>query len=156
MTFGRRGQGRSLSLDPVTSCLRRLQLNPRSSPPGSWSARQASAPQVQQVRRNEGLMSAQSTAISLNAKQAIWWILVTIQPLIVEVDGVQTKGTWGDQTLPVAPGSHRISVSWKFYWVLPVQRATLDVTVDPSAVVSLRYKVRWLIFLPGKLSRTSK
>jgi hypothetical protein len=101
-------------------------------------------------------MSAQSTAISLNAKQAIWWILVTIQPLIVEVDGVQTKGTWGDQTLPVAPGSHRISVSWKFYWVLPVQRATLDVTVDPSAVVSLRYKVRWLIFLPGKLSRTSK
>jgi len=33
-------------------------------------------------------MSAQSTAISLNAKQAIWWILVTIQPLIVEVDGV--------------------------------------------------------------------
>jgi hypothetical protein len=40
--------------------------------------------------------------------------------------------------------------------VLPVQRATLDVTVDPSAVVSLRYKVRWLIFLPGKLSRTSK
>jgi hypothetical protein len=56
----------------------------------------------------------------------------------------------------VAPGSHRISVSWKFYWVLPVQRATLDVTVDPGGVVSLRYKVRWLIFLPGKLSRTGK
>jgi hypothetical protein len=123
---------------------------------GVGSARQTSALQVLQVRRNEGLMSAQSTAISLDAKQAIWWILVTIQPLIVEVDGVQTKGTWGDQTLPVAPGSHRISVSWKFYWVLPVQRATLDVTVDPGAVVSLRYKVRWLIFLPGKLSRTGK
>ena len=52
-------------------------------------------------------MSAQPTGIRLNAKQAIWWFLVTIQPLVVEVDGVTTKGTWGDQTLPVAPGSHR-------------------------------------------------
>jgi hypothetical protein len=96
-------------------------------------------------------MSAQSTAIRLNAKQMIWWILVMIQPLVVEVDGVTTKGIWGDQTLPVAPGSHRVSVCWKFYWVLPVQRATLDATVGPGAVVSLRYKIRWLIFLPGKL-----
>jgi hypothetical protein len=95
-------------------------------------------------------MSAQST-IRLNAKQMIWWILVTIQPLIVEVDGVPAKGKWGDQTLPVSPGSHRVSVSWKFYWVLPVQRGTLDVTVAPGGVVSLRYKVRWLVFLPGKL-----
>jgi hypothetical protein len=101
-------------------------------------------------------MSAQSTAISLNAKQAIWWILVTIQPLVVEVDGATTKGTWGDQTLPVPPGNHRVSVSWKFYWVLPVQRGTIDVTVDPGAVVSLRYKVRWLIFLPGKLKLAAK
>jgi hypothetical protein len=96
-------------------------------------------------------MPAQSTAIRLNAKQAIWWILVTIQPLIVDVDGAPAKGTWGDQTLPVAPGNHRVSVSWKFYWILPVQRGTVDVTVEPGAVVSLRYKVRWLIFLPGKL-----
>jgi hypothetical protein len=96
-------------------------------------------------------MSAQSTAIRLNAKQAIWWILVTIQPLIVEVDGAPTKGTWGDHTLAVAPGNHRVSVYWKFYWFLPVQRGTLDVAVEPGATVSLRYKVRWLVFLPGKL-----
>jgi hypothetical protein len=42
------------------------------------------------------------------------------------------------------------------YWILPVQRATLDVTVDPGGVVPLRYKVRWLIFLPGKLHRVGK
>jgi hypothetical protein len=101
-------------------------------------------------------MSAQPTGIRLNAKQAIWWFLVTIQPLVVEVDGVTTKGTWGDQTLPVAPGNHRVSVSWKFYWVLPVQRGTIDVTVDPGTVLSLRYKIRWLIFLPGKLKLANK
>jgi hypothetical protein len=96
-------------------------------------------------------MSVQSTSIRLNAKQAIWWILVTIQPLVIEVDGVPTKGTWGDQTLQVAPGNHSVSVFWKLYWLLPVQRARLDVTVESGAVVSLRYKVRWLVFLPGKL-----
>ncbi len=101
-------------------------------------------------------MSSQPTGIRLNAKQAIWWFLVTIQPLVVEVDGVTTKGTWGDQTLPVAPGNHRVSVSWKFYWVLPVQRGTIDVTVDPGTVLSLRYKIRWLIFLPGKLKLANK
>ena len=95
-------------------------------------------------------MSAQS-AIRLNAKQAIWYILTTIQPLVVEVDGVPTKGAWGDQTFPVAPGSHRVSVAWKLYWVLPVQRATIDVSVDPGGAVSLRYKVRWFILFPGKL-----
>jgi hypothetical protein len=100
-------------------------------------------------------MSAQPTGIRLNAKQAIWWFLVTIQPLVVEVDGVTTKGTWGDQTLPVAPGNHRVSVCWKWYWFLPVQRAALDVTVDPGAVVALRYKIRWLIILPGKLFLTN-
>lgn len=96
-------------------------------------------------------MSEQSTAIRLNAKQAIWWILVTIQPLIVEVDGVKSKGNWGEQMLSVAPGTHRVSVSWKFYWLVPIQRGTQDVTVNPGTVLSLRYKVRWLIFLPGKL-----
>jgi hypothetical protein len=97
-------------------------------------------------------MSAQPSNIRVNAKHAIWWILVTIQPLIVEIDGVPTKGQWGDQVFPVGPGTHKVSVYWKWYWVLPVQRATMDVTVEPGGTVALRYKIRWLIFLPGKLA----
>jgi hypothetical protein len=96
-------------------------------------------------------MSAQASGIKISAKQAFWWLLVTIQPLVVEIDGTPAKGTWGEQTLTVAPGTHRVTVFWKWYWFLPVQRGTVDVTVEPGAVVSLRYKIRWIIFLPGKL-----
>lgn len=91
------------------------------------------------------------SAIKVNAKHAIWWILVTIQPLMVEIDGVATKGVWADNTLPVAPGSHSVTVFWKWYWFLPVQRGTLNVDVPDGGTVSLRYKIRWIIFLPGKL-----
>jgi hypothetical protein len=96
-------------------------------------------------------MSNQPTGIQLNAKQAFWFILVTIQPLVVEIDGVQSKGAWDTQLLNLAPGPHRLSVSWKFYWLVPVQKATIDVAVNPGEVVSFRYKIRWFIFLPGKL-----
>jgi hypothetical protein len=93
----------------------------------------------------------QPTGIELNAKLSIWFILNMIFPLTVDVDGTPTKGVWGPQVLNLAPGIHRLTVSWKFYWVLPIQRGVLDVTVNPGDLVKVRYKVRWLIFLPGKL-----
>lgn len=96
-------------------------------------------------------MSTQPSGIQLNAKLPIWFILNIIFPLVVEVDGTPTKGVWGPQTLPLAPGQHQLSVFWKFYWFLPIQRGNLDVVVNPGELVNVRYKVRWLIWLPGKL-----
>lgn len=97
-------------------------------------------------------MADQATGIELNAKLSIFFILVGIQPLVVDVNGTETKGRWAVQFLNVGPGNHRVTVSWKFYWFIPVQKATLDVTVAPGQVVKLRYKVRWFVFMPGKLS----
>ena len=97
-------------------------------------------------------MSDQPTGIQLNAKQVIWFILTTIFPLVIEVDGTQSRGTWGTQLLNLAPGTHQVSVSWKLYWVLPVQKATLDVSVEPGQVVAASYKVRWFFLLPGRLT----
>lgn len=102
--------------------------------------------------RNEGMnVSDQPSGIQLNAKLSLWFILDMIFPLIIEVDGQESKGQWGQQLLNVAPGQHRISVSWKMYWLLPVNKGTLDITVNPGQVVPVRYKVRWLFLLPGKL-----
>ena len=97
-------------------------------------------------------MSDQPTGIQLGAKQVIWFILTTIFPLVVELDGTQSRGTWGTQLLSVAPGAHQLSVSWTLYWFLPVQKATLSVTVEPGQVVAVSYKVRWFFLLPGRLS----
>jgi hypothetical protein len=96
-------------------------------------------------------VSDQPTGVQLNAKQAIWYILTTIMPLTIEVDGVPSKGLWGSQLLNLEPGSHSLTVSWKLYWVLPVQKATLDVTVTPGSTVAVSYKVRWFFLLPGKI-----
>ena len=96
-------------------------------------------------------MADQMTGIQLDAKQSIWYLLTTLMPLVVEVDGVQSKGVWGPQLLHLAPGPHRLTVSWRLYWLVPVMKGTLDVTLYPGQVAPVRYKVRWFILLPGKL-----
>jgi hypothetical protein len=96
-------------------------------------------------------MSDQTTGVRLNAKLSIFFILNLLFPLTIDVDGVESKGVWKEQFLNLAPGTHRLSVSWKLYWVLPVNKGTLDVTVQQGVVVPVRYKVRWIFLLPGKL-----
>jgi hypothetical protein len=96
-------------------------------------------------------MSDQTTGVKLNAKLSIFFILNMLMPLTVNVDGVDSKGVWKEQFLNLAPGTHRLVVSWKLYWFLPVQKGELAVTVQQGEVVPVRYKVRWLFFLPGKL-----
>lgn len=96
-------------------------------------------------------MSTQPSGIHLNSKPSIWFILVQLFPLIVGVDGQEAKGQWGEQFIGLAPGQHRITVAWKMYWILPVNRGTVDVTVNPGQVVPVRYKVRYLWMMKGKL-----
>src|SRR5579863_6759107 len=74
-------------------------------------------------------VSLSPTGIQLNAKQSLWFLLSFIFPLQIEVDGAVSKGTWGPQLLNVAPGMHRIAVTWKMYWVLPVNRGAIEVNV---------------------------
>jgi len=97
-------------------------------------------------------MSSQPTGVSINAKQMILFLLTTLMPLIIEVDGVQSKGKWGEQFVNLSPGSHQVAVFWKLYFVLPIQRGQMNVTVNPGQTVSLRYKCRMFILLPGKLT----
>jgi hypothetical protein len=97
-------------------------------------------------------VSDQPTGVQFNAKQIIWFILTTlIFPLTIEVDGVASRGVWDQQLLNLAPGTHTIAASWKLYWVLPVNKATLNVEVAPGGVVAVTYKIRWFFLLPGKL-----
>jgi hypothetical protein len=96
-------------------------------------------------------MSNQPSGIKFNAKLSLWFILSSIFPLTIEIDGTPIKGAWGEQFLNLAPGTHHLSASWKLYWVLPVNAASLDVTVPEGGVVPVRYKLRWIWFLPGKM-----
>jgi hypothetical protein len=105
------------------------------------------------VNRTQGAsrVSTQPSGIHLNSKPSLWFFLVQVFPLLVTVDGQQSTGKWGEQFIGLAPGQHRIEVAWKMYWLIPVNRGTLDVTVNPGQVVPVRYKVRYLWIMAGKL-----
>ncbi len=96
-------------------------------------------------------MEASPTGIELQTKYFILNFLIVIFPLILTIDGSQVKGKWGTSFYPVAPGSHQVEVAWKMYWVLPVNKASMPVTLAQGQVARLLYNAPWLFFLPGKL-----
>jgi hypothetical protein len=96
-------------------------------------------------------MAASPTGIELSAKYFILSFLIVIFPLLVNIDGQETKGKWGTQFYPLSPGNHSVTVSWKFYWLVPIQKATMNVSLAEGQVDRVQYYVPWLIFLPGKI-----
>jgi hypothetical protein len=97
-------------------------------------------------------MQTSPTGIQLQTKYFILNFLIAIFPLTVTVDGTPVQAKWGSSFVPVAPGSHQVSVSWKLYWVLPVNKAALTVNVPEGQVVPVLYKAPYFWFMPGKLS----
>lgn len=97
-------------------------------------------------------MSAAPTGIELTTKYFFLNFVIVIFPLTITVDGEKIKGKWGKNFYPIAPGGHTISVSWKAYWLLPVNKGTTNVSLSEGQVVRLKYRAPWIILLPGKLN----
>ena len=96
-------------------------------------------------------MEGSPTGIELQTKYFILSFLIVLVPLALTIDGEKVPGKWGKNFYPVAPGNHQVSVAWKMYWVLPVNKGSMQVSLAPGQVASLLYKVPLLVFLPGKL-----
>jgi hypothetical protein len=92
------------------------------------------------------------TGIELQTKYFVLNFLIVIFPLVLTIDGVKTKGKWGKNFYPVAPGNHEVSVAYKMYWVLPLAKGTANVSVAEGQVTPLLYKVPFFWFMPGKLT----
>jgi hypothetical protein len=97
-------------------------------------------------------MNAQPSGIELTTKYFILNFLIIIFPLTLTIDGQDTKGKWGTNFYPVKAGTHAVTVSYKLYWVLPVCKGTMQVTVPEGGRAKVLYKAPWLFLLPGKLS----
>jgi hypothetical protein len=99
-------------------------------------------------------MAASPTGIELTTKYFILNFLIVIFPLTINIDGQEIKGKWGTQFYPVQAGNHSVTVSWKAYWFLPVNKATTTVSLADGQVAPLQYYAPWLFLLPGKLGPT--
>jgi hypothetical protein len=97
-------------------------------------------------------MQASPTGIELETKYFILNFLIVIFPLVLTVDGVTMPGKWGKNFYPVAPGNHEISVAWKMYWVLPVNKGVTRVSLVEGQVLRVLYNAPFFFFLPGKLA----
>jgi hypothetical protein len=96
-------------------------------------------------------MAASPTGIELTTKHFVLNFLIVIFPLTINIDGQAVKGKWGTQFYPVQAGSHSVTVSWKLYFVLPVNKAAMTVSLADGQVARLQYYAPWLWLLPGKI-----
>ncbi|MHB8466897.1 MAG: hypothetical protein ACYDH6_16685 [Acidimicrobiales bacterium] len=99
-------------------------------------------------------MATSPTGIELTTKHFILNFLIVIFPLVINIDGQDIKGKWGTQFYPAQAGNRTITVSWKAYWFLPVNKATMTVSLADGQTSRLQYYAPWLLFLPGKLGPT--
>jgi hypothetical protein len=91
--------------------------------------------------------------IKLTAKFFPLALFLYLWPPRVELDGGPAqKIGWGDNELQVTPGTHHVVVYFPYLFI--IRRAgegKIDVTVQEGQTVHVRYKVPWLVFLPGRM-----
>jgi hypothetical protein len=58
---------------------------------------------------------------------------------IIVVDESSVRGRWGEQFFPCEPGSHKVSMSFRYLWE-NLGDATLEVQVNPGETVRVNYK----------------
>ena len=99
-------------------------------------------------------MAQSPTGIELSTKYFVLNFLIVLMPLLLTIDGQPVKGKWGTQFYPVQPGNHTVTVSWKLYWLVPVNKASETLSLADGQVARMRYYAPWLFLLPGKLGPT--
>lgn len=100
--------------------------------------------------------TTQTTGIEVTGKVSILLILFffLFKPQ-VEIDGSPAgAGAWNSPTVfPTTPGQHQVAVSYKWYWIIPVNRAEMSVTVPEGGVARVEYKPSiWGMLGKGKLA----
>jgi hypothetical protein len=97
-------------------------------------------------------MAQSPTGIELRAKVfPLAFILYLFHPTI-EINGHAAPAKWGTQFFPVAPGTHQVTVYFKYMFYANCNKASTPVTVSPGQVAVVTYKTRWLVFLSGRIS----
>jgi hypothetical protein len=80
------------------------------------------------------------------------FLLLLFKPKVAINGGEYGPVGWGDTRIPVPPGRYQVD-AWLPYLFLPeMGRNGTVVDVPPGAVVQVRWRAPWLIFLKGKVT----
>jgi hypothetical protein len=80
------------------------------------------------------------------------FLLLFFPPTFV-VDGQTMKGAWNKATfVPVAAGSHSVTVFFRYLWIMDAGPGEVQVDVPAGGTVRVKYRAPLLVFLKGKMS----
>ncbi len=70
---------------------------------------------------------------------------------VIEIDGTPHKNSWGTYTFPVAPGTHRIAVYYRWFFFRRCNLAESTVDVTEGQIIAVKYTPARTVFQAGRL-----
>jgi hypothetical protein len=96
--------------------------------------------------------NAQS-GVRLTASRRFAQFLIT-KPAVIEIDGIAVgEAHWGrPTTIPTNAGSHRLTVSFRYFWMKRAGEASTEVNVPADQTVDVQYRTPWVVTSKGSLA----
>ena len=102
----------------------------------------------------EAGMATGEGSIVVDAGHSPLSFILYLTKVTVVIDGQPEVGAWGVRSRAVAAGSHTLNVSFR-YLGRDCGKAEQVVDVAPGTTATFRYRAPWVVFSPGKMTRTS-
>lgn len=90
--------------------------------------------------------------VSITARRRFGQWLIT-KPATIEIDGAPAgEARWGKaQAVEVAPGPHRLTMSFPYLGRKQVGTATIDLDLGEGQIVDVTYRSPWIVTNKGSL-----
>jgi hypothetical protein len=99
--------------------------------------------------------SAAPTGINVTTKlRPLQFVFYLCRPKVVIDNGEPVVIGWGKSFVPLAPGEHTVRCYFRYLYLPRAMESSTTVNASPGQVIELRWKARWIIFLPGIWSLT--
>lgn len=95
-------------------------------------------------------MTDPDVSIAVLAKHTPIAFLLYLTKFVVEVDGTEHAGPWGQRAVAVAPGQHTVRM-WFRYLGRPCGKAEVSVNAATGTTTSISYRAPMVVFSPGKV-----
>src|SRR5205807_235829 len=94
-------------------------------------------------------MADPEVSVGVRAKHNPLAFLLLLTKIVIEVDGAEQDGPWGERTVMVTPGQHTVRM-WFRYLGRKCGVAEVSINAAPGATTSISYRAPIFVFSPGK------
>jgi hypothetical protein len=103
------------------------------------------------VRMGSDGMADTEASVAVVATHTPMAFLLYLTKFVIEIDGTEHEGKWGQRTVAVAPGQHTVRM-WFRYLGRKCGAAEVSINATPDATHSISYRAPLLVTSAGKAS----